>query len=39
MTAFTKIRIMSKVVLRLPNTYRLQQVEDYVKGCTTSTKY
>ena len=39
LTAFNKMKIMSKVVLLLPNTDRLQQVEDYVKGCTTSTKY
>jgi hypothetical protein len=31
--------IMSEVVLLLPNTDRLQQVEDYVRGCSTSTKY
>ena len=30
---------MSEVVLLLPNTLRLQQDEDYVRGCTTSTKY
>jgi hypothetical protein len=30
---------MLEVVLLLPNTDRLQQVEDYVSGCTTSTKY
>jgi len=30
---------MSEVVLLLPNTGRLQQVECYVSGCTTSTKY
>ena len=35
MTAFNKI--MSEVVLLLPNTDCLQQ--DYVRGCTTSTKY
>jgi hypothetical protein len=28
-----------EVVLLLPNTDRLQQVEDYVRGCSTSTKY
>jgi hypothetical protein len=30
---------MSEVVLLLPNTDHLQQVENYVRGCTTSTKY
>ena len=30
---------MSEVVLLLLNTDLLQQVEDYVRGCTTSTKY
>ena len=31
-------RIIAEVVL-LPNTDRRQQVEDYLRGCTTSTKY
>jgi hypothetical protein len=40
MTAFNKLKIMSEVVLLLPNTDRLQQqVEDYVRGCSTSAKY
>jgi uncharacterized protein (DUF1499 family) len=39
LTTFNKLRIMSDVVLLLPNTDRLQQVEDYVRCCTTSTKY
>ena len=39
LTAFNKLKIMSEVVLPLPNTDRLQQVEDYVRGCSTSTKY
>ena len=30
---------MSEVVLLLLNTDRLQQVEDYVRGCSSSTKY
>jgi uncharacterized protein (DUF1499 family) len=34
-----KMTIMSEVVLLLPYTDHLQQVEDYVRGCTTSTKY
>ena len=37
--AFNNLKIMSEVVLLLPNTDRFQQVEDYVRGCTTSTKY
>ena len=28
---------MLEVVLLLPNTDRLQQLEDYVRGCTPST--
>jgi hypothetical protein len=39
LTTFNKMTIMSEVVLLLPNTDRLQQVEDYVIGCSTSTKY
>ena len=39
LTAFNKLKIMLEVVLLLPNTDRLQQVEDYVRSCTTSTKY
>jgi hypothetical protein len=39
LTAFNKLKIMSEVVLLLPNTDRLQQVEDYVRGCTTPTEY
>ena len=39
---FSKLKIMSEVVLLLPNTDRIQltkqQVKDYVRGCTTSTK-
>jgi uncharacterized protein (DUF1499 family) len=34
LTAFNKLKIMSEVVLLLPNTDSLQQVEDYVRGCT-----
>jgi hypothetical protein len=36
---FNKLKIMSEVVLLLPNTHRFQQVEVYIRGCTTSTKY
>ena len=39
LTAFNKLKIMSYVVLLLPNTDNLQQVEYYVRGCSTSTKY
>ena len=39
MTIFNKLKIMSEVVLLLPNTEHLQQVEYYVRGCITSTKY
>jgi hypothetical protein len=37
--AFNKLKIISEVVLLLPITHRFQQVEDYIRGCTTSTKY
>jgi hypothetical protein len=30
---------MTEVALLLPNTDHLQQVADYVRGCTTSTEY
>jgi uncharacterized protein (DUF1499 family) len=39
LTAFNNLTIMSEVVLLLPNTDSLQQTDDYVRGCTTSTKY
>ena len=39
LTAFNKLTIISDVVLLLPNTDSLQQPDDYVRGCTTSTKY
>jgi hypothetical protein len=39
LTTFNKLKIMLEVVLLLPNTDHIQQVEDYVRGCTTSTKY
>ena len=39
LTASNKVKIMSEFVLLLPNTDRLQQVDDYVRVCTTSTKY
>jgi hypothetical protein len=39
MTAFNNLKIMSDVVLLLPNTDHLQLVEDYVRGCSTSTVY
>jgi hypothetical protein len=38
LTAINKLKIMSEVVLLLLNTDLLQQVEDYLRGCTT-TKY
>jgi hypothetical protein len=37
--AFYKLEIISEVVLPLPNTDCLLQVENYVRGCSTSTKY
>jgi len=39
LTVFNKLKIMSEVALFLQNTDSLQQVEDYVRGCSTSTKY
>ena len=39
LTASNKVKIMSEFVLLLPNTDRLQHGEDYVRVCTTSTKY
>jgi uncharacterized protein (DUF1499 family) len=39
LNAFNKLKIMSEVVLYLPSTERIRQVEDYVRGCTISTKY
>ena len=39
LTAINKLDIMSEVVLLLPRTDRHQQVGDYVRGCSTSTKY
>jgi hypothetical protein len=39
LTDFSKLRIMSEVVLLLLNTDRLQQVEDYIRGWSSSTKY
>jgi hypothetical protein len=38
LAAYNKLEIISDVGLLLRNTDRLQQVEDYVRGCTTSTK-
>jgi hypothetical protein len=38
-TAFTKLKIMSEVVLLLPNTDSLHQVDNYVRGWSTYTKY
>jgi hypothetical protein len=39
LTTHTNVNIISRVVLLLPDTDRLDQVEYYVRGCTTSTKY
>jgi hypothetical protein len=39
LTAISKMKIMSKVVLLLPNTDRHQQDEHCVRCCATSTKY
>ena len=34
-----KLKTISEDVLLLPNTVTLEQVEDYIRGCSTSTKY
>ena len=39
LTSFTKLKIISEVVLLLPNTDHLYLVEDYFRGCSTFTKY
>ena len=39
LTDLNQLKIMSEVVLLLANTDRPQKVEDYVRGCTTSSKY
>ena len=39
LTKLNKLKNMSEVVLLLSNTDRSQQVEDYVRGCTTSSEY
>jgi hypothetical protein len=36
---FNKLKIISEGALLLPNTDRLQQVEEYIRVCPTSTKY
>jgi hypothetical protein len=33
LTTFNKLKIISEVVLFLPNTDHIQQVEDYIRGC------
>jgi uncharacterized protein (DUF1684 family) len=39
LTAFNELKIMSEVTLLLANTDRPQQVEDYIRGYTTSSEY
>jgi hypothetical protein len=39
LTAFNNLKILSELVLLLLNTDRLQQFEDFVRACSTSTKY
>jgi len=39
LTVFNKLKIISEVILLWPNIDRLQQVGDYIRGCSTSTKY
>jgi len=39
LTTSNKLKIMWEIVLSLSNTDHLLQVEEYVRGCTTSSKY
>jgi uncharacterized protein (DUF1499 family) len=39
LSPFNKLKTISEGVLLLPNTVTLEQVEDYIRGCSTSTKY
>ena len=39
LSPLNKVKTISECVLLLPNTVTLKQVEDYIRGCSTSTKY
>jgi hypothetical protein len=39
LSTFNKLKTISEGVLLLPNTVPLEQVEDYIRGGSTSTKY
>jgi uncharacterized protein (DUF1499 family) len=39
LSSFNQLKTISEGVLLLPNTVTLEQVEDYIRGCSTSTKY
>jgi hypothetical protein len=39
LTALNTLKIMSEVVLLQPNSDRLEYLDDYVRGCITSTKF
>jgi uncharacterized protein (DUF1499 family) len=39
LSPLSKLKTISEGVLLLPNTVTLEQVEDYIRGCSTSTKY
>jgi hypothetical protein len=39
LTAFNNLKILSELVLLLPNTDSFQQFEDFVRACSTFTKY
>ena len=39
LSPLNKLKTISEGVLLLPNTVTLKQVEDYIRGCSTSTKY
>jgi hypothetical protein len=36
LSSFNKLKTISEGVLLLPNTVTLEQVEDYIRGCSTS---
>ena len=39
LSPLNELKTISEGVLLLPNTVTLKQVEDYIRGCSTSTKY
>ena len=39
LSSFNKLKTISEGVLLLPNTVPVKRAEDYIRGCSTSTKY